>query len=100
MGSLSIFKSLSFAALLSGDTATWCTERLEKSVFDKLFVDMVQGNPNGKPKGAKDTKPRQRKQLTETEKAKRKVTVSKNANKLIGQPDISGFFTAAHGGEG
>ena len=61
---------------------------------------MVQGNPNGKPKGAKDKKPRQRRNLDDNEKAKRKVTMAENAKKKIGQAEISGFFTAAHGGEG
>ena len=61
---------------------------------------MVQGNPNGKPKGAKDTKPRHRRQLTEAEKAQRKVTVSKNAMKQLGQRKITSLFTADAGGEG
>ena len=63
---------------------------------------MVQGNPNGKPKGAKDTKDtkqRHRSQLDDNEKAQRKATIAENKKKQLGQPEISGFFTAAPGGE-
>lgn len=60
---------------------------------------MVQGNPNGKPKGAKDTKQRHRSKLDDNEKAQRKATIAENKKKQLGQPEISGFFTAAPGGE-
>ena len=59
-----------------------------------------QGNPNGKPKGAKDKIQRKRRKLDDNEKAQRQVTMAENVKKHLGQPEISGFFTAAAGGEG